>query len=360
MKQVSFDYVNRFRCLAGSCPDTCCKDWQIILDEDSIHKYRAVGGELGEKLRQALLTEDGETMFRLQDGHCVLLRPDGLCPVQAELGEDALCRTCYTHPRFIEEYGATQELTLSLSCPAAARLLLEHDAPLRLTESENRIPVDAPNELDAGLYLALKKARQTAFLIAQDRTLPMRKRLGLELLFASQVQDLLDQRREDAVSMLCRRFSRPASMSRQLARARRCGVRNAKFFPCWMVLNNMEHLTDRFTKLLDAAILGRNGEDLLEVFPAQAENLLCYFLFRYFLKAVNDRQLLARVQSCVFHVIAIRELCRADGSTDLDGLCRIAALYSKEVEHSEENLQLLLRVFSRGTLHTAYLLSLLH
>ena len=360
MKLVSFDYVNQFRCLAGACPDTCCKDWQIILDEETIEKYRAVEGELGEKIRNALVTQDGETMFRLQDGHCALLRPDGLCPVQAELGEAALCRTCRSHPRFIEEYGATQELTLSLSCPAAASLLLRRDEPLALISLQNDTPVDAPNELDAGLYLALRKARQTAFVIARDRALPMRKRLGLELLFASQVQDLLDQGKQAAVGTLCRRFSRPASMARQLARARRCGVRNAKFFPCWMVLNNMEHLTPRFTKLLDAAILGADGDDLLEVFPAQAENLLVYFLFRYFLKAVNDRQLLARVQSCVFHVIAIRELCRSDGSTDLDGLCRIAALYSKEVEHSEENMQLLLRVFSRGTLHTAYLLSLLH
>ena len=31
MKHVQFDYVNSFSCLAGACPDTCCKDWQIIL-----------------------------------------------------------------------------------------------------------------------------------------------------------------------------------------------------------------------------------------------------------------------------------------------------------------------------------------
>ena len=30
MKQVSLDYTEGFSCLAGSCPDTCCKDWEII------------------------------------------------------------------------------------------------------------------------------------------------------------------------------------------------------------------------------------------------------------------------------------------------------------------------------------------
>ena len=36
MKHAQFDYVNQFHCLAGGCPDTCCKDWQIILDEDAL------------------------------------------------------------------------------------------------------------------------------------------------------------------------------------------------------------------------------------------------------------------------------------------------------------------------------------
>ena len=36
MKHAQFDYVNQFHCLAGDCPDTCCKDWQIILDEDAL------------------------------------------------------------------------------------------------------------------------------------------------------------------------------------------------------------------------------------------------------------------------------------------------------------------------------------
>ena len=57
MKYVQFDYVNKFSCLAGKCPDTCCKDWQIILDEDAIARYASLPGELGERVRAAMLTE---------------------------------------------------------------------------------------------------------------------------------------------------------------------------------------------------------------------------------------------------------------------------------------------------------------
>ena len=44
MKQVSLDYTEGFSCLAGSCPDTCCKDWEIILDEDAISRYQKMPG----------------------------------------------------------------------------------------------------------------------------------------------------------------------------------------------------------------------------------------------------------------------------------------------------------------------------
>ena len=66
MKYVQFDYVNKFSCLAGKCPDTCCKDWQIILDEDAIARYASLPGELGEQVRAAMLTENGETLDEAQ------------------------------------------------------------------------------------------------------------------------------------------------------------------------------------------------------------------------------------------------------------------------------------------------------
>ena len=64
MKQVSLDYTEGFSCLAGSCPDTCCKDWEIILDEDAISRYQKMPGVLGEQVRAAMLTENGETRAR--------------------------------------------------------------------------------------------------------------------------------------------------------------------------------------------------------------------------------------------------------------------------------------------------------
>ena len=338
MKHAQFDYVNHFHCLAGDCPDTCCKDWQIILDEDALARYRAMPGPLGEQVRAALVTENGETRFREEGGRCVLLRDDGLCPIQAAYGAEALCRTCYTHPRFTEEYGQTAELTLSLSCPEAARLLLTHEAPLRIETQDDGGPV-VPNELDPELYPALLAARQAFFRLAQDRSRPIEDRLALILLLA-------------------RRFGGRGYQDRSLVRLARLRSRAGRFFPCWMVLNNMEHLTKRFESMLDAAM---RQDAPPAAFRAELavpyENLLVYFLFRYALKAVNDRQLLPRVAACVFHLLCLRELLDDAGSET--ALCAAASLYSKEVEHSEENQKLLLKLFRRKTLTWQYLVSVL-
>ena len=163
---------------------------------------------------------------------------------------------------------------------------------------------------------------------------------------------------QELVPVLARRFSGRGYQDRSLVRLARLRSRAGRFFPCWMVLNNMEHLTKRFESMLDAAM---RQDAPPAAFRAELavpyENLLVYFLFRYALKAVNDRQLLPRVAACVFHLLCLRELLDDAGSKT--ALCAAASLYSKEVEHSEENQQLLLKLFRRKTLTWQYLMSVL-
>ena len=116
----------------------------------------------------------------------------------------------------------------------------------------------------------------------------------------------------------------------------------------------MEHLTRRFGVMLDAAVSqDAPPAPFRDAFSVQYENLTVYFLFRYALKAVNDRQYLARVEQCVFHLLCLRELS-ADAAT-VQELTEVVSLYSKEVEHSEDNQALLLKLFRRGTLRWQYL-----
>lgn len=64
------DYYDSFRCLAARCPDSCCKEWDVDVDDASAARYRALPGALGDRLRGALRdTEYGAQMIA-ENGRC--------------------------------------------------------------------------------------------------------------------------------------------------------------------------------------------------------------------------------------------------------------------------------------------------
>ena len=47
MRYIRPVYYDDFRCVAGKCPASCCEGWQIVIDEESLQKYRNYSGEFG-------------------------------------------------------------------------------------------------------------------------------------------------------------------------------------------------------------------------------------------------------------------------------------------------------------------------
>ena len=122
----------------------------------------------------------------------------------------------------------------------------------------------------------------------------------------------------------------------------------------------MEHLTARFPALLDdCAHAARPDAAFWEGYASRLENLSVYFLFRYVLKAAVDGRLLEKTAACVFHILAVTRLFPYWDDRSPEGFRALCSLYSKEVEHSEENLALLYRALRRGALRIEQLLSLL-
>ena len=98
-------YFDDFHCIASACPDSCCKEWNVQVDAVSAEFYRNLTGALGDRLRSVLQDVDGEAVMTIEDGHCPMWRQDGLCRIQAELGEEALCHVCREFPRLTHDYG---------------------------------------------------------------------------------------------------------------------------------------------------------------------------------------------------------------------------------------------------------------
>ena len=137
------DFYRDFACKAGYCKHSCCRGWEIDVDEESAAYYRALPGRLGDRLRAALVQENGIWHFRLtSEGDCPFLRRDGLCRLIRELGEQALCDICALHPRFYGELGNFEFCGLGLSCEKVCELLLSSSAPLRFRLDDEPEPLD--------------------------------------------------------------------------------------------------------------------------------------------------------------------------------------------------------------------------
>ena len=73
--------------------------------------------------------------------------------------------------------------------------------------------------------------------------------------------------------------------------------------------------------------------------PEKLERIAVYLAFRYLLKAVNDGDLLGRAQFCLLGVVT------GDGLSGCTELSEALRLFSREIEHDQDNLDVLLDAF---------------
>ena len=116
------NYYKEFSCIAGSCPDTCCAGWQIVIDNKTLKKYQHFKGPFHNRLHNDI--DWKEHVFRQYNRRCAFLNEENLCDIYTEAGPKMRCDTCRNYPRHIEEFEGLREISLSLSCPEAARILL--------------------------------------------------------------------------------------------------------------------------------------------------------------------------------------------------------------------------------------------
>lgn len=116
------NYYKEFSCIAGSCPDICCAGWQIVIDNKTLKKYQHFKGPFHNRLYNDI--DWKEHVFRQYNRRCAFLNEENLCDIYTEAGPKMLCDTCRNYPRHIEEFEGLREISLSLSCPEAARILL--------------------------------------------------------------------------------------------------------------------------------------------------------------------------------------------------------------------------------------------
>ncbi len=306
-------YFEKFSCIADKCPDSCCKEWDVYVDADSAARYIAFPGPLGDDLRRHMQQDaQGDAFFAITDGRCPFWRQDGLCRIQAQCGHEALCKTCREFPRLTHEYGAFTERGLSLSCPAAAELILS--APTIPWVSQE-IPGSEAPEYDPLDMDVLLRTREVMLTILVDEHYSIPETLALALLYGYQAQAELDGAEAapfDAAQelALARSLAKPGNMADIL-----------DFY------QDLEILTDKWKALLTHPSPSLTWDPALRA-------LARYGVERWWLQAISDFDLVGRVKMVILSCLLVHHLGGKVAET--------AQLYSKEIENDSDNVDAIL------------------
>lgn len=300
-------FYRDFKCIANRCTDSCCIGWEIDIDSATYDKYRL----MPEAFRKNIAVCDGGAHFVLtKDERCPFLQRDGLCKIILENSEDMLCDICREHPRFYEWYGEYKDAGVGLCCEEAVRLLLESEKALEYetVETQEISDDDTPEDICKSVF----ELRKSLFSIINDRSLTLSDRI--ERCFSKiGVKDV------DA----------PCSADAFLAECVEIAKEMSPFDELWgKYILSLEALDFQEVKERINKVLSEN--------QIRYEKSLSYFVFRHFIKACFDGDLLAHFKLAV--IMLIFELLIDCVNDDLFFNTRYL---SKQIEYSEENIDAL-------------------
>lgn len=368
MKLRTPDYFDEFKCIADKCEDTCCAGWGIVIDDKSYEKYLSIKGKFGEVLRSKIVQDEGENVFILNGDRCSFLNDNNLCEIYSELGGENLCYTCRQYPRYLEEFGNLREIGLSLSCPEAARIILSKSRIVNFKLSEIDEEVSVYNDINPNIYINLMQCRKIIFDLLQDRKIELIDRLILALIFVNEIQEKIDSNDISFIKNIKDKYINKEFIYEKLNSFNKYDNKiEEKYINIHNIINifkDLKHLKDNDILGLENSLryFWKDPEDInvySEVNLAfntyykkneyKFEQIVIYYVYRYFMKSVFDYDALAKLKFALVSFIIIKELSiirYLENKEFLDeDLVDIVYKYSRDIEHLEENIDILEELF---------------
>ena len=385
------DYYQDFECIADKCEDTCCAGWQIVIDKETLKKYTKIKGNFKKEILKNVNWFQG-TFKQDKSKRCAFLNDRNLCDLYLSQGEEGFCKTCREYPRHTEEFEGVREITLSISCPEVARILMNRMELVQFI-SEEKEGDEEFEDFDPFLYSILEDARKEMITILQNRDLTIADRILLVLGIAHDMQGRMNRQEMFACSDVIVKYTTDKAL--QFVRDYQSKAEN-KEAEMTFAHTMFKHLFELELLREEWGILLKETEDLLyqnkekyreakdefknylkkkadleshsdkeaeENYVAgdsnsninidiHLEQLLVYFLFTYFPGAVYDGEIYAKAQLAVYCVWMIWEIWMAhwlknEKSLDLEEMTELVYRFSREVEHSDLNLREIERILSK-------------
>lgn len=352
-------YYKDFRCAADQCTDTCCAGWEIVIDKKALKKYGRYPGKFGNRLCNSINWEK-HSFMQYEGKRCAFLNEDNLCDICLEAGEDMLCRTCRRYPRHYEEFENVREISLSLSCPQAAQMIIGTDRPVSFLSKEKETDIEEYDFFDFFLYTKLQEVREHFFDIIKEQKYSLEIKMALLLAQTHDIQNRINRHELFDVDRLLKKYRQPEFASKAQKKWKKYGhrgeVRYYLMHGMMYRLHQLEVLDPRWDKelrryehILYERIPPRIYMDLKEKFENtmkdrsyEYDRLLEYFLFVYFCGSVYDGDAFSKIKAATVHTMLIRELDMARWMEKqvftFQDQIDIVHRYAREVEHSDINL----------------------
>lgn len=378
------DYYEEFSCIADRCKNNCCIGWEIDIDEDTYAYYSSAQGAFGERLRAHMyLTEDKEHSFLLEaNGRCPFLNSGNLCDICLKLGEEALSEVCTEYPRFSLMYGNTLQKCLSLSCEEVGRIIFTHTAPVRFhryelpdwdetdwdetewdeaewdeagcgkTEERYGAAETSTDRGEAVRISILEEFQKQAVALLQNRTKCIWTRMQEYMHLAEQMQEKMNSDsghrngKKNTGQRMVSQLGEPQFSYREFDGRFRIFEEMEPLDGEWEEVRRRirEHLTrESYDSVMDSFLESRAYREW------DYEHLMVYFTFRYLMNACWQYDLLSYAGMAAAFTRTILEMDAVryrmnDAHFNLNDRIDAARIFSKEVEHSQENVDFILKV----------------
>lgn len=346
------DYYKKFKCIGGECEDNCCAaGWQITIDDESLEKYETMEGEIGVRLRNSIDWENG--MFEQFEHKCALLNENGLCDVYCDAGEDKMCILCQRYPRHYEEFENVREISLSVSCPEAAKIVLGNRGKVGFyTETDEE--EEEYEDFDYLMYTKLLDIREILLDVLHEKKGSVAHRISKLLDIVHGIQGLIDN---DEIFGIDEQEQR--ALTEQINYRRYTGkmkLRQEYMAEMMQNLHRLEVLRPTWTDFirevqsilyvyLDAEEYGKLCEEFDSFYGERMqeyEQLMSYFIYTYFCGAVYDYEVESKLRFGIAAVLIIHEMDMAmwykNKDLTFEEQVGLVHNYSMEIEHSDLNL----------------------
>ena len=346
------DYYKKFKCIGGECEDNCCAaGWQITIDDESLEKYETMEGEIGVRLRNSIDWENG--MFEQFEHKCALLNENGLCDVYCDAGEDKMCILCQRYPRHYEEFENVREISLSVSCPEAAKIVLGNRGKVGFyTETDDE--EEEYEDFDYLMYTKLLDIREILLDVLHEKKGSVAHRISKLLDIVHGIQGLIDK---DEIFGIDEQEQR--ALTEQINYRRytdKMELRQEYMAEMMQNLHRLEVLRPTWTDFirevqsilyvyLDAEEYGKLCEEFDSFYGERMqeyEQLMSYFIYTYFCGAVYDYEVESKLRFGIAAVLIIHEMDMAmwykNKDLTFEEQVGLVHNYSMEIEHSDLNL----------------------